>query len=133
MTALETAFAGILGFYPTYMRAPFLEHSPAVLDTMAELGYHVIGASIDTKDYENDDAHTNWRSFEKFLDGLEAGGSVVLAHDSHWATVEILVDNMLAEIGRRGLSGEFCILDSDLIWAVGLICASCDYWGVPRG
>jgi peptidoglycan/xylan/chitin deacetylase (PgdA/CDA1 family) len=110
MTTLENAFVNILGFYPTYMRAPFLEHSPAVLDTLAQLGYHVIGASIDTKDYENDNVDTNWRSFEKFRGGLEAGGSVVLAHDSHRATAEILVDNMLEEIGRRGLKGEFVCL-----------------------
>ncbi|CAG7927056.1 unnamed protein product [Penicillium olsonii] len=104
MTALESAFSRILGFYPTYMRAPFLETSDAVMDVMDELGYHVIGASVDTKDYAFDDPETNWRSFERFLDGLDAGGTVVLAHDSHQNTAEILVENMLAEIETRGLS-----------------------------
>jgi peptidoglycan/xylan/chitin deacetylase (PgdA/CDA1 family) len=36
------------------MRPPFLRHTPVVLGAMADLGYHVIGASVDTKDYEND-------------------------------------------------------------------------------
>jgi hypothetical protein len=110
------------------MRAPFLHHSPTVLETMAELGYHVIGASVDTKDYAHDDPGTNWRSFEKFLDGIDAGGNLVLAHDSHWTTVEILVDNMLWEIGRRGLSGESRITLG--CWGVILISASCYCWRV---
>lgn len=110
MTALESAFLRILGFYPTYMRAPFLAHSDDVLDVMDELGYHVIGASVDTKDYVFDDPDTNWRSFERFIDGLDAGGTVVLAHDSHRNTVETLVEDMLEEIESRGLSGEYLLI-----------------------
>jgi hypothetical protein len=110
MTALESAFDRILGFSPTYMRAPYLALSDEVLAVMAELGYHVIGASVDTKDYEFDDPGTNWRALERFLDGVNAGGTVVLAHDSHYITVEILVDNMLAEIEMRGLNGQFILL-----------------------
>lgn len=110
MTALESAFDRILGFHPTYMRAPYLELSDAVLRVLAELQYHVIGASIDTKDYEYDHPGTNWHAFERFLDGLDAGGTLVLAHDPHFNTVEILVDNMLAEIEMRGLSSEFFLI-----------------------
>ncbi|CAI7607094.1 unnamed protein product [Penicillium bialowiezense] len=107
MKVLESAFSRILGFYPTYMRAPYLEHSGDVLDVMKELGYRVVGASVDTKDYMYDNPGTNWLSFERFLEGLNAGGTVVLAHDVHRNTVEILVENMLSEIEMRGLSGEF--------------------------
>ncbi|KAF7136995.1 hypothetical protein CNMCM5793_006746 [Aspergillus hiratsukae] len=52
MTRLEEAFARIIGFYPTYMRMPFLMFNEVALSALADLGYHVIGASIDTKDYE---------------------------------------------------------------------------------
>ncbi|KAJ5513068.1 Glycoside hydrolase/deacetylase beta/alpha-barrel [Penicillium fimorum] len=104
MILLEEAFIRILGFFPTYMRPPFLRHTPIVLGAMADLGYHVIGASVDTKDYENDNPNTNWISFEKFSREVDAGGTIVLAHDSHQHTVEILVDNMLADVERRGLS-----------------------------
>lgn len=89
------------------MRPPFLRHTPVVLGAMADLGYHVIGASVDTKDYENDNPDTNWVSFEKFKREVDAGGTIVLAHDAHQYTVEILVDNMLADVERRGLSGMF--------------------------
>ncbi|KAJ5937251.1 hypothetical protein N7454_004906 [Penicillium verhagenii] len=102
MTSLEDAFMRILGFYPTYMRAPYLMVTADVLDAMTELEYHVIGASIDTKDYENDHPDDSWRSFEKFRAELDAGGTIVLAHDTHQTTVEILVDNLLAEIELRG-------------------------------
>ncbi|CAG7962524.1 unnamed protein product [Penicillium nalgiovense] len=119
MTLLEETFMGILGFFPTYMRPPFLRHTPVVLGAMADLGYHVIGASVDTKDYENDNPDTNWVSFEKFLREVDAGGTIVLAHDSHQHTVEILVDNMLADVERRGLSpvtvGE-CLGDPSEYW-----------------
>lgn len=103
MIQLEQAFLRIVGFYPTYMRTPYLMFNGVVLQAMADLGYHVIGASIDTKDYENDDPGRSWMSFEKFKAELDAGGNIVLAHDVHQTTVEVLVDNMLAEIGRRGL------------------------------
>lgn len=107
MTHLEEAFTSILGFYPTYMRTPFLFFNDVVLSAMSDLGYHVIGASVDTKDYENDDPAWSWRSFEKFKAELGAGGNIVLAHDVHRTTVELLVENMLAEVGARGLRSEF--------------------------
>ncbi|KAJ5549831.1 hypothetical protein N7461_004529, partial [Penicillium sp. DV-2018c] len=119
MTALEEAFTNILGCFPTYMRLPFLRHSPVVLAAMADLRYHVIGASVDTKDYEHDDPVSNWISFEKFKAEVEAGGSIVLAHDAHRYTVELLVGNMLEEVKRRGLIpvtvGE-CLGDSVENW-----------------
>ncbi|CAL5872446.1 uncharacterized protein PFLUO_LOCUS6710 [Penicillium psychrofluorescens] len=103
MTQLEDAFASIVGIIPRYMRMPFLMFNPLALSVMAELGYHVIGASIDTKDYEHDDAGQIWLSFEKFKAELNAGGTIVLAHDVHYNTVNVLVENMLNEIEARGL------------------------------
>lgn len=102
MTDLESAFLRILGFYPTYMRAPYLMVTADVLAAMTQLEYHVIGASIDTKDYENDHPEHSWRSFEKFRAELDAGGTIVLAHDTHRTTVEMLVENMIGEIEERG-------------------------------
>ncbi|KAJ5661770.1 uncharacterized protein N7477_009386 [Penicillium maclennaniae] len=103
MKTLENTYMNLLGFYPTYMRFPFLQSSPESLSAMAELGYRVIGASVDTKDYENDEPGVSWRSFEKFKAELAAGGTIVLAHDTHQTTVQVLVDNMLREIESRGL------------------------------
>lgn len=103
MTKLEESFMRIIGVFPTYMRMPFLMFNDVALAAMADLGYHVIGASIDTKDYENDDPGLSWLSFEKFKAELNAGGNIVLAHDVHQTTTEVLVDNMLEEIQQRGL------------------------------
>ncbi|OQE00626.1 hypothetical protein PENVUL_c048G09897 [Penicillium vulpinum] len=119
MTSLEESFKRILGFFPTYMRPPYLVQTPAVLGAMADLGYHVIGASVDTKDYENITPDTNWISFEKFSREVDAGGTIVLAHDVHQTTVEILVNNMIADVKRRGLRavtvGE-CLGDPSEYW-----------------
>lgn len=103
MTQLEAAFRQIIGRAPTYMRAPFLAINGLVLSTMGELGYHVIGASTDTKDYENDHPDLIHRSIEKFRNELSAGGTIVLAHDVHQQTVETLVQAMLDEVRARGL------------------------------
>lgn len=131
MTQLEQAFLRIVGFYPTYMRTPYLMFNDVVLQAMADLGYHVIGASIDTKDYENDDPGLSWRSFEKFRAELDAGGSIVLAHDTHRTTVEVLVDNMLAEVEGRGLNS--MLFDSFLFfWFLMSVAngVSCYCWRV---
>ncbi|EAW10444.1 chitin deacetylase [Aspergillus clavatus NRRL 1] len=103
MTQLEAAFISVLGFYPTYMRPPYFAYNELVLSAMGDLGYHVIMASIDTKDYENDHPDLIFRSFEKFRNELNAGGSIVLAHDVHEQTVTTLTRAMLEEIRARGL------------------------------
>lgn len=109
MATLENSFSNLLGFYPTYMRFPYLHTSPESLSAMADLGYRVIGASVDTKDYENDDPGLSWRSFEKFKAELSAGGTIVLAHDTHQTTAQVLIHNMLQEIERRGLKSMFSL------------------------
>lgn len=111
MTELEAAFLRTVGFFPAYMRTPYLFFNDVVLRAMADLGYHVIGASIDTKDYENDDPGRSWVSFEKFRAELNAGGNIVLAHDTHQTTVQVLVENMLEEIEARGMTRMCCHRD----------------------
>ena len=103
MTELEDAFEEVVGVVPRYMRPPFLAVDGKVLSAMANLGYHVIGASIDTKDYENNSPELISRSFEKFRAELNAGGTIVLSHDVHEQTVYSLTRMMLEEIFERGL------------------------------
>lgn len=109
MTKLEDAFIQIIGAFPTYMRPPYLAVNSAVLTALGDLGYHVIGASIDTKDYANDDPNLISNSFEKFRNELDAGGSIVLSHDVHQQTVATLTQAMLDEIRARGLESKFAI------------------------
>lgn len=107
MTELEAAFEQVLGFVPAYMRPPYLAFNTEVLAAMTDLGYHVIGASIDTKDYENDDPDLIMNSVEKFRAELGDGGAIVLAHDVHQQTVYTLAREMLEEIFARGLQRIF--------------------------
>ena len=87
------------------------------MQVASERGYRVINANIDTKDYENlDNMEVGLRNFR---DGLNAGGSIVLAHDVHDATVNTLVAGMLAEIKKRGLKGVTvaeCLGDPEVNW-----------------
>lgn len=103
MRELEDAFEEVVGVIPRYMRPPFLAVDGKVLSAMANLGYHVIGASIDTKDYENNNPELISRTFEKFRAELNAGGTIILSHDVHEQTVYSLTRMMLEEIFARGL------------------------------
>ncbi|KAL2007699.1 hypothetical protein VTN00DRAFT_7681 [Thermoascus crustaceus] len=122
MTQLESAFLRIIGRIPTYMRPPYLAVDGSVLAIMGQLSYHVISASIDTKDYENDDPVAIWNSFEKFRRELDGGGTITLAHDVHRSTVDILAQAMIDEIRKRGLKmvtvGE-CLGDAPENWYRG--------------
>ncbi|KAJ9238979.1 CAZyme family CE4 [Paecilomyces variotii] len=122
MLALEGAFMQIIGRIPTYMRPPFLAVDGAVLAAMGQLGYHVIGASIDTKDYENDNPAAIQNSLVRFRDQLNAGGTISLAHDVRQWTVEVLVQAMIDEVSARGLRmvpvGE-CLGDPADLWYRG--------------
>lgn len=115
MLALEGAFMQIIGRIPTYMRPPFLAVDGAVLAAMGQLGYHVIGASIDTKDYENDNPAAIQNSLVRFRDQLNAGGTISLAHDVRQWTVEVLVQAMIDEVSARGLRSMCFLLLSRIV------------------
>lgn len=67
-----------------------------------------MNADIDSKDYDNlNNMAVGVANFKK---GLDANGSIVLAHDVHQATAETLVPAMLAEIKARGLKGMWAFL-----------------------
>ncbi|RDW93838.1 chitin deacetylase [Aspergillus mulundensis] len=102
MTSLETALQASTGVIPVYMRPPYLAVNDHVLSVMADLGYHVIGASVDTKDYENDHPDLIGHSVEKFTTQLDQGGTIVLAHDIREQTVRTLVRIMLDKLADRG-------------------------------
>ncbi|RDH33434.1 glycoside hydrolase/deacetylase [Aspergillus welwitschiae] len=103
MNTLESLFRTFIGRVPTYMRPPFLAVDGRILALMTDLGYHVIGPSVDTKDFENNTPQLIGESVRKFVEGVQAGGTVVLAHDTHAQTVWTLTRVMLEESRRRGL------------------------------
>ncbi|KAL4987767.1 hypothetical protein BDW68DRAFT_197193 [Aspergillus falconensis] len=120
MTRLDDVIRPALGVTPRYMRPPYLETNELVLQEMRDLDYYVISASIDTKDYENQDAGAIINtSFQLFLDQLNAGGSIVLAHDIHYWTVTSLAERMLQEVGARGLIATTvgdCLGEAESAW-----------------
>lgn len=105
MNLLESALMGIIGKYPTYMRPPYFSTNALVLQTMSDLGYHVITADIDTLDWQNDSEGGISTSVQRFKDGLSAGGSIELSHDVHQWTANVLVQSMIDEVRNRGLRG----------------------------
>ena len=50
----EQAIVQALGRIPTYFRPPYFSTNDDVLDTVGELGYHVINAGVDTNDWKGD-------------------------------------------------------------------------------
>jgi peptidoglycan/xylan/chitin deacetylase (PgdA/CDA1 family) len=119
MTRLEDALLGIIGRFPTYMRAPYFSTNANTLQVLRDLGYHYIHANIDTLDWVNNTPQTNENSVNIFRDGLNAGGSIVLAHDVHQTTATLLVNRMIEIIRQRGLQavtvGE-CLGDPAANW-----------------
>ena len=105
MTSLESVLQNVLGCVPAYMRPPYFDVNDLTLQTMRDLDYHVITASIDTKDYNHNSPELIDQSFEKFVNELNSGGSISLAHDTKEQTVVYLAQKMLDETKSRGLTG----------------------------
>ena len=107
MAWLEDSLNNIIGFHPTYMRPPYFGANDFTLQVLGDLGYHVLNADIDTFDWQHQSPSEIGNSVQIFKDRLNAGGSIVLAHDVHQYTVEDLVPAMINEIRARGLTGMF--------------------------
>ncbi|KAK6082955.1 polysaccharide deacetylase [Seiridium cupressi] len=118
MTQLETALTSIIGKIPTYMRPPYFSTNALALQTLGNLGYHVITANIDTLDYEHDD-DTISVAMTNFQNGLDAGGTISLMHDVHAQTVHVLVQEAIDALKAKGLSSVTvgtCLGDAAANW-----------------
>ncbi|PKS12490.1 hypothetical protein jhhlp_000697 [Lomentospora prolificans] len=119
MIELEDALIGVIGKFPTYMRPPFFSYTDATLQTLGELGYHVIHANIDTNDWSFQNECLIENAVKMFEEGVSRGGSIVLAHDVHLLTAYTLVPAMLQMVKDRGLRavtvGE-CLGDPEANW-----------------
>ncbi|KAJ6445250.1 polysaccharide deacetylase [Purpureocillium lavendulum] len=102
----EMAFRNIFGWFPTYMRPPYLDCPSSCLSLMSSLGYHVITTDLDTKDYENDSPTLIQNSKDRFSAGLSNTSSsnsyIDLAHDIHYQTVVNLTAYMVSTAKQRG-------------------------------
>ncbi|RDW94590.1 hypothetical protein BP5796_00353 [Coleophoma crateriformis] len=105
----EMALRNILGVIPTYMRPPYSSCTAQCgCDAdLADLGYHVTYFDLDTQDYLND-SPTLIQNSKNIFDAALAGKSsttddfLVIGHDIHNQTSQVLVEYMLQGIRSRG-------------------------------
>lgn len=77
---------------------------------MDELGYHITYFSLDTSDYLNTTPETIINAQNIFSAKVNASNPatdefLVIAHDIHQTTAEVLVEHMLKEMKARGYKG----------------------------
>jgi peptidoglycan/xylan/chitin deacetylase (PgdA/CDA1 family) len=104
MTQLETALTNILGYFPYYMRPPFLSVNAGALATLRELEYNVVIGDLNTEDWSYQSAAGIEVAKQKLVTGLDAGGTIIEAHDQEEWTHGVLIDFMIATIVQRGLT-----------------------------
>lgn len=116
----EMALADILGFFPTYLRPPYMSCNADCLADLEALGYHVSNYNIDTLDWQGNYPHSK----AIYQGALQSGnphsnGWIALAHDIHSQTVHELVGFMIDTLQAQGytsaLYGE-CLGDPQENW-----------------
>lgn len=116
----EMALGDILGFFPTYLRPPYMSCSADCLADLGDLGYHVSNYNIDSLDWQGDYAHS--RSI--YQSALQAGnphsnGYIALAHDIHSQTVHEFVGFMIDTLQAQGYASALygdCLDDPPENW-----------------
>jgi peptidoglycan/xylan/chitin deacetylase (PgdA/CDA1 family) len=109
MTQLEDALLTILGYFPAYMRPPFLSTSDAVLQVLSQLQYHVIEVDIDTEDWENLSPTLIQNSAAIYQQGIANGGTISLSHDPLNNTANALVQEMMDYLTSKGLTCKYIV------------------------
>lgn len=117
----EQALVQALGRIPTYFRPPYFSTDDDVLDTVNQLGYHVINAGVDTNDWQGDYDAARQAFSQAVQQGSWDGsaGKIVLAHDIHERTVHELAAYMIEQARDAGFRlvtvGE-CLGDPEQNW-----------------
>ncbi|KAG6355776.1 hypothetical protein INS49_003742 [Diaporthe citri] len=117
----EQALVQALGRIPTYFRPPYFSTNDDVLDTVGDLGYHVISAGVDTNDWKGDYDAARQAFSQAVQQGAWDGsnGKIVLAHDIHERTVHELAAYMIEQARDAGFRlvtvGE-CMGDPEENW-----------------
>lgn len=131
MILLEEAMINILGFFPYYMRPPFLSLNAVALQALKELQYYVVIGDLNTKDWDYQTETGIETSKKLFTDGLDLGRTIVEAHDQEEWTHGVLIDFMIQTILDRGLKSNDKTHSNELSQA--LTTSSCHGGGVLAG
>jgi peptidoglycan/xylan/chitin deacetylase (PgdA/CDA1 family) len=126
MYKLEMAIRNILGFFPTYMRPPYSSCTAecGCIRDLQELGYYITYFDLDTQDYLNDSPAQIQKSTKIFDDALQGKSSeidnfLVISHDIHNQTANVLTEHMLERIqqmGFRAVTLGACLGDPEENW-----------------
>lgn len=119
----EMALRNIFGWFPSYMRAPFLRCSRNCMLVMREWGYHVIHANLNTKDWALNNMSQLGKATAIVSEGLSAdSGSnsyIIGAHDTlRGITCELAKStiNMAKERGYKLVTVGECLGDPEENW-----------------
>lgn len=125
MGKVDSWLVSAIGKKPTYMRPPYFAcETSTCQSTIKELGYHMFNADLDTKDYENNTEELIGNAIKTFDDALTAADKstksfVVLMHDVHATTVDILVPaaiDTIKKLGFRAVTLGECLGDPASNW-----------------
>lgn len=131
MLLLEEALINILGYFPYYMRPPFLSVNAVALQALKELQYHVIIGDLNTKDWQYQTESGIETAKKLFTDGLDLGRTIIEAHEQEEWTHGVLIDFMIQTIQARGLKSEGQIHSIEI--SQRLTTSSCHRGGVLTG
>jgi peptidoglycan/xylan/chitin deacetylase (PgdA/CDA1 family) len=106
MTLLEEALISILGYFPYYMRPPFLSVNQQALSVLNDLEYHVIIGDLNTKDWQYQSESQIDIAKQLFIDGLNQGGTIVEAHEQELWTQGVLIDFMISSVQNRSIKSK---------------------------
>ena len=106
MTLLEEALMNILGYFPYYMRPPFLSINQQALSVLGELEYNVIIGDLNTRDWEFQSASQIGIAKQLFVDGLDRGDTIVESHDQEAFTHGELIDFMISTVQNRSIKSQ---------------------------
>ncbi|TDZ73470.1 Chitin deacetylase [Colletotrichum trifolii] len=121
----EMAFRNLFGWFPAYMRPPYLECSSGsgCQTLLRTLGYHIININVDTKDYMYNTPDLIQTSKDRFSTGVStnaaANSYIELSHDVHYQTVVNLTQYMIDTAKARGyrlVSVGECLNDPKANW-----------------
>jgi peptidoglycan/xylan/chitin deacetylase (PgdA/CDA1 family) len=97
----------ILGYYPTYMRPPYLSTNAQVLTTISGLGYKIIQCDIDTQDWAQDDIGGVQNSINWYEGNQTLGGTISLNHDVYQPTADTFLPAIIAYLKNKNLKCKF--------------------------